>query len=209
VTVSPGFAWDHGDYAAEIDTNYVGFAGPGVKQLGLDGSGPADGPSSAGANSGQTEVIDTSLQGPWTDETDIQPTEMYLLGLHTDYVQDGRVITQILTNQNRALSSPQVTQLGEVYKQLNSSVGEFGAYTLSASTKAIESNTPGDREFVTVNAALAGLDKARDTLAIQIKNELYNAENSGTPIPAAGRQIGQADLLIAAAKALAATVKAV
>ena len=23
------FAWDHGDYAAEIDTNYVGFAGPG------------------------------------------------------------------------------------------------------------------------------------------------------------------------------------
>jgi hypothetical protein len=209
VTVDPAYAYDHGDYAAEINTNFVGFAGPGVKHLGLDGSGPADGPNSAGANSGQTEVVDTHLQGPWTDETDIQPTEMYLLGLHTDYVQDGRVITQILTNQNRALSSPQVTQLGEVYKQLNSSVGEFGAYTLSASTKAIESNTPGDREFVTVNAALAGLDKARDTLAIQIKNELYNAENSGTPIPAAGRQIGQADLLIAAAKALAATVKAV
>jgi hypothetical protein len=206
VTVDPGFAYNHGDYAAEINTNFVGFAGPGVKHLGLDGSGPADGPNSAGANSGQTEVVDTHLQGPWTDETDIQPTEMYLLGLHTDYVQDGRVITQILTNQNRALSSPQVTQLGEVYKQLNSSVGEFGAYTLSASTKAIESNTPGDREFVTVNAALTGLDKARDALAIQIKNELYNAENSGTPIPAAGRQIGQADLLIAAAKALAATV---
>jgi hypothetical protein len=209
VTVDNAYAYNHGDYAAEINTNFVGFAGPGVKHLGLDGSGPADGPNSAGANSGQTEVVDTHLQGPWTDETDIQPTEMYLLGLHTDYVQDGRVITQILTNQNRALSSPQVTQLGEVYKQLNSSVGEFGAYTLSASTKAIESNTPGDREFVTVNAALAGLDKARDTLAIQIKNELYNAENSGTPIPAAGRQIGQADLLIAAAKALAATVKAV
>ena len=37
-----------------------------------------------------------------------------------------------------------MTQLGEEYKQLNSSVGEFGAYTLTASTKAIESNTPGD-----------------------------------------------------------------
>jgi hypothetical protein len=205
VTVDNGFAYDHGDYAAEIDTNYVGFAGPGVKHLGLDGSGPADGPNSAGANSGQTEVVDTHLQGPWTDETDIQPTEMYLLGLHTDYVQDGRVITQLLANPNRALSGQQVTQLGEVYKQLNSSVGEFGAYTLTASTKAIESSTPGDREFVTVNAALTGLDKQRDALATQIKNELYNAENWGTPVFGAGQQIGQAQHLIAAAKALAAT----
>jgi hypothetical protein len=204
VTVNPGFAYNHGDYAAEINTNFVGFAGPGVKHLGLDGSGAADGPNSAGANSGQTEVVDTHLQGPWTDETDIQPTEMYLLGLHTDYVQDGRAITQILTKQNRALSGQQVTQLGEVYKQLNSSVGQFGAYTLTASTKAIESNTPGDREFVAVNAALTGLDKQRDALAGQIKNELYDAENWGTPISDAGQQIGQAQLLIAAARALAA-----
>jgi hypothetical protein len=204
VTVDPAYAYNHGDYAAEINTNYVGFAGPGVKHLGLDGSGPADGPNSAGANSGQTEVVDTHLRGPWTDETDIQPTEMYLLGLHTDYVQDGRVITQILTKQNPALSGQQVTQLGEVYKQLNSSVGQFGAYTLTASTKAIESNTPGDREFVAVNAALTGLDKQRDALAGQIKNELYDAENWGTPISDAGRQIGQAHLLIAAAGALAA-----
>jgi len=98
-----------------------------------------------------------------------------------------------------------VTQLGEVYKQLNSSVGEFGAYTLTASTKAIESNTPGDREFVAVNAALTALDKQRDALAGQIKNELYSAENWGTPIPAAGQQIGQAEVLIFAAKALSVT----
>jgi hypothetical protein len=205
VTVDDGYAWDHGDYAAEIDTNYVGYVGPGVKHLGLDGSGPADGPNSAGANSGQTTVVDTNLQGPWTDETDIQPTEMYLLGLHTDYVQDGRVITQLLANPNRALSGQQVTQLGEEYKQLNSSVGEFGAYTLTASTRAIESNTPGDRQFVAVNAALTSLDKQRDALAGQIKNELYNAENWGTPIFGAGQQIGQAQHLIAVARALAAT----
>ena len=37
VSVNPGFAYNHGDYAAEIDTNYVGLAGPGVKNLGLDG----------------------------------------------------------------------------------------------------------------------------------------------------------------------------
>ena len=116
MTVDPAYAWDHGDYAAEINTNYIGFAGPGVRHPGLDGSGPAEGPSSAGADSGQTGVIDTNLQGPWTDETDIQPTLMYLAGLHTDYVQDGRVITQILSDQNQALRDPQLTQLGEVYR---------------------------------------------------------------------------------------------
>jgi hypothetical protein len=204
VTVDPGFAWDHGDYAAEINSNYVGFAGPGVKQLGLDGPGAGQGPSSAGANSGQTEVVDLNLQGPWTDETDIEPTEMYLLGLHTDYIQDGRVITQILAHPNGALSNPLVTQLGEEYKQLNSSVGQFGADTLTASTKAIESNSPHDATFATVNFALTALDQQRDALANAIKTELYNAENFGTPVPLAGVQLVAAKLVIAEAAALAA-----
>jgi hypothetical protein len=204
VSVDDGYAWDHGDYAAEINSNYVGFAGPGVQHLGLDGSGPAKGPNSAGANSGQTAVVDLNLQGPWTDETDIEPTELYLLGLHADYIQDGRVITQILANPNRALRDPLVTQLGETYKQLDSSVGEFGAYTLTASTNAIESNTPGDAEFATVNRALTVLDQQRDSLANAIKTELYNAENWGTPVPSAGAQLVLAKFIIAEAKELAA-----
>jgi hypothetical protein len=204
VAVDPGFAWDHGDYAAEIDTNYVGIAGPGVKQLGLDGPGPSQGPNSAGPNSGQTEVTDLNLPGPWTDLTDVQPTEMYLLGLHSDYIQDGRVITQILANPNGALRDPQVTALGEEYKQLNSSVGQFGAYTLTASTNAIESSTPGDAEFTAVNKALTSLDRQRDALAGLIKTELFNAENKGTPVPLAGAQVVLAKLIIAEAKTLAA-----
>jgi len=204
VTVDPAYAWDHGDYAAEINSNYVGFAGPGVLHLGLDGSGPAAGPSSAGANSGQTEVTGLNLQGPWTDETDIQPTEMYLLGLHTDYIQDGRVITQILASPNGALRNPLVTELGEEYKQLNSSVGQFGAYTLTASTNAIESSTAGDAEFTTVNKALTALDQQRDALANVIKTELYNAENYGAAVPLAGVQLVAAKLIIAEAQALAA-----
>jgi hypothetical protein len=204
VSVDDGYAWDHGDYAAEINSNYVGLAGPGVRHLGLDGSGPADGPNSAGANSGQTEVVDLNLQGPWTDETDIEPTELYLLGLHADYIQDGRVITQVLANPNRALRNPLVTQLGEAYKQLNSSVGEFGAATLTASTNAIESSTPGDVGFTTVNRGLTALDQQRDALAVAIKTELYNAENWSTPIRGASAQIAAAKLIIAEAKGLAA-----
>ena len=122
VCQSTGFAWDHGDYAAEINTNYAAFAGPGVKRLGLDGQAASQGPSSAGANSGQIVVSDQHLPGPWVDETDIRPTLLYLTGLRDDYQPDGRVITQILANPNRALSDPAVTALGECYKQLNSSV---------------------------------------------------------------------------------------
>ena len=129
---------------------------------------------------------------------------MYLAGLHTDYVQDGRVITQILADPNRALRNPLVTQLGETYKQLNSSVGEFGANTLTASTNAIESSTPNDVEFTAVNHALTALDQQRDALANAIKTELYNAENRGAPILGASAQIALAKIIIAEAKEVAA-----
>ena len=177
-----GFAWDHGDYAAEINTNYLGFAGPGVKHLGLDGQAPANGPNSAGPNSGQVVVADSGTTGTWVDETDIRPTLMYLTGLKDDYEHDGRVITQILADPNRALSAPGVTSLGACYKQLNSSVGQFGNFTLQASTAAVESSTAGDAEFKTVNAALTGLERLRDALALRIKGELEAAAFGDQPV---------------------------
>ena len=73
-SVNPRFAYNHGDYAAEIDTNYIGLAGPGVKHLGLDGSGPTEGPNSAGPDSGQITVPNEHTRGTWADETDIRPT---------------------------------------------------------------------------------------------------------------------------------------
>jgi hypothetical protein len=170
-----GYAWDHGDYAAEINTNYIGFVGPGVRHLGLDGNQPNQGPNSAGADSGQITVADTHLKGPWTDETDIRPTLMYLTGLRDNYEHDGRVITQILAHPNRALSATGVTALGECYKQLNASVGNFAAYTLIADTRAVRSSSPGDRTYKRVDAELRALEVTRDTLALRIKAELEDA----------------------------------
>jgi hypothetical protein len=175
VTQNPSFAYDHGDYAAEINTNYLGLVGPGVKNVGLDGSAANAGPSSAGPDSGQVTVPGSGTTGTWVDETDIRPTIMYLLGLHDDYVHDGRVITQILTHPNSALSGPGVADLGACYKQLNSSVGEFGTATLRASTAAVESNTPGDGVFKSTNAKLSALEKQRDMLGITIKDDLNSA----------------------------------
>jgi hypothetical protein len=205
VCQSTGFAWDHGDYAAEINTNYAAFAGPGVKQLGLDGPTASQGPSSAGANSGQIVVSDQHLPGPWVDETDIRPTLLYLAGLRDDYQSDGRVITQILARPNRALSDPAVTALGECYKQLNSSVGQFGAATLVASTNAVDSTSPGDATYIQVNQALTGLDKVRDALAVKVKGELSAAAFSNTPVFGAGGQTAACQGIIKAAQHVAAS----
>jgi hypothetical protein len=203
VTQNTGFAYDHGDYAAEIDTNFLGLVGPGVKHLGLDGTGAAKGPNSAGANSGQVTVPAEGTTGPWIDETDIRPTVLYLAGLHDDYEHDGRVITQVLTSPNSALAAPGVTQLGECYKQLNSSVGEFGTDTLQAATAATESTTPGDHEYKQTDTILAGLEFVRDQLAGRIKGELEAAAFQNTPVNQPQAQTIGCTLIIDAAAQLA------
>jgi hypothetical protein len=205
VNVDSEYAWDHGDYAAEIDTNYAGFVGPGVKHLGLDGSPASQGPNSAGANSGQETVPGEHTKGPWLDETDIRPTLMYLTGLKDDYEHDGRVITQILSHPNTALRPSDVTTLGECYKQLNSSVGEFGTDTLEADTAAVESTSHDDAVYKQTDNILTGLDFARDRLAEQIKGELEAAAFNDTAISSSQAKVQTfgCEALIGAAATLA------
>ena len=102
VTQNTGFAWDHGDYAAEINTNWLGVVGPGVAHLGLDGTAADAGPNSAGPDSGQITVPGSGTTGTWVDETDIRPTLLYLAGLKDDYEHDGRVISEIVTHPDAA-----------------------------------------------------------------------------------------------------------
>jgi hypothetical protein len=203
VTQSTGFAWDHGDYAAEINMTYLGLAGPGVRHLGVDGWGPAQGPNSAGPSSGQTVSVDEHNPGTWTDHTDIEPTLLYLTGLKADYVQDGTVITDVLTGVPAHLRSVPERQLSACYKQLNASVGEFGAATLVASTKAVESSTAGDAKYNQVNTALLSLEKQRDALAIKVKDELNAAAFSNTAIADPHGQATQCQAIIGQAKRLA------
>ena len=199
----PGFAYNHGDFAAEINTNYLGVAGPGVKHLGLDGSAAGAGPSSAGPNSGQVIVTGSHTKGTWIDETDIRPTMMYLLGLNDDYEHDGRVITQILTSPTKALRAGGVATLGACYKQLNSSVGEFGTDTLKFATKGIESTSPGDAQYLATDQALRILDQQRDQLAGVIKQDLENAAFNNTRISNVGALTGACQSLIGSARDLA------
>jgi hypothetical protein len=205
VSQNTSFAWDHGAYAAEINTDYAGFVGPGVKHLGLDGFDAADGPNSAGPDSGQAQVVDSTNPGTWTDTTDIRTTELFLLGLRDDYPTDGEVITDLFTRVPPHLRSVPEQQLAACYKQLNSSVGQFGAYTLQASTNAVESAASGDAEFNQVNAQLLSLEKQRDALANQVKAELAAAAFDNTAIHNPHGQAVACQDIISAAKQLAAS----
>jgi hypothetical protein len=148
----------------------------------ISSPGAAEGPSSAGPNSGQGTIPGAGTKGTWTDETDIRPTLMYLTGLKDDYEHNGRVVTELLTHPFGELHSPHVTALGACYKQLNSSVGQFGTATLQADTLAIESTSSGDTTYAGAVAKLTKLDQQRDQLAQKIKDRLEGAAFHGESI---------------------------
>jgi hypothetical protein len=184
-SLNSSFAWNHGYYAPEVDNTWLGLAGPGVAHNGLDGHDAASGPNSSGnAASGLTTVPQVSLQGTWADHTDTRPTLLALVGLKDDYVGDGRVLTEDLTIRPGATSDPLFLPLAQCYKQLNSSVGLFGTDVILADTAALKTGTSAsDTQYQSFLAQLQTLGAARDSLAGNIKLELWNAEFNGQHLP--------------------------
>ncbi len=188
ICVDPKFAWNHGDYQEEIGNTFLGVVGPGVQRLGINNS-------------------------VWADHTDTRPTMLSILGLTDSYTMDGRVITQILAKngggEERRLSdgghSDTVTELGNVYKQLNAPYGSFGLDTLVASTTAIKSTD--ELKYDSIETKIANLTFQRDALAGTIRSALNDASFNGGKIdPSQARGwIRQAQSLIDQAHALATT----
>jgi hypothetical protein len=178
-----GDAWNHGDVAPEVNTTFLGFAGPGVAPGGVDSS-------------------------VWSDHTDIQPTMMSLLGLHDDYTPDGRVLTEVMSAGSLPASAkhaePVLTRLGDAYTAINAPAGPFGLDTLAASTRALESSSPGDAAYTAVEAQLTALGRQRDKVAAAISAELYGADFGNRPLNVgeSNALIRQADALLASAAAL-------
>jgi hypothetical protein len=152
VTENPAFAWNHGDFSPDINTTWVAFAGPGIKNLGV------------------TDAV-------WSDHTDIRPTMLTALGLRDDYVHDGVPLVPFLTGDvlPKGLHGDSIGDLMATFKQLNACVGTFGADTLKASTAAIQSSTANDQQYTDTEAALASLGAARDALATKIANDIDGA----------------------------------
>jgi hypothetical protein len=181
---SQSFAWNHGDIQDDIASTWVGYVGPGVR------------------NSGTSDL--------WTDHTDVRPTMLALLGLHDDYVHDGRAVVQPLYDwavpQTMRAHRETLLRLGDVYKQLNASFGAFSMDTLKASTKALASGSASDDSvYTSIESQITSLTSARDALAAQIKTALSKAafDEQAIDEQQAKTWIDQASDLLARASALA------
>ncbi len=176
------FAWNHGDIQPEIATTWVGYVGPGVENMGVNST--------------------------WSDHTDVRPTMMELTGLKDDYVHDGRVITDILQGYAQPLAlkkSSSFSSLAGMYKQLNASFGQFSMDILTASTKALASNDPGDETYTSIEGQIQNLTDQRSSLTSQMMTLLNGAEFNGQVIDSAQAQqlIAQGQSLLDQAHALA------
>lgn len=155
VQEEPGFAWNHGDVAPDINTTWLGLVGPGVKHLGVEHS-------------------------VWSDHTDVRPTMMELLGLHDDYQHEGRVLFEVLKPSALPVAVRQrlgeLIALGTFLKQIDAPVGELGLTTLAISTRALESSSPNDQTYTSLENELLTITQTRNALASQILSLLETAE---------------------------------
>ena len=181
VTEQPGFAWNHGDVSPDINTTWLGMVGPGVGQVGVDS---------------QT----------WSDETDIRPTMIFLLGLKDDYAHDGRVLAEDLNGSFLPMSMKGILRpLAQIYKQINAPVGQLGLDSLVISTMALKSgDATDDSTYTSLENQLISITTQRDALAAQIMVLLENAEFNGQQVSkdTATDLISQSDKLLVTAHKL-------
>ena len=182
--LNPAFAWNHGNFQADMTTTWLGMVGPGIRARGVD-------------------------TGTWSDHADLRPTMMLLLGLQDDYAHDGRALSEPLYTwtlpQSLKAHRETVLRLGQMYKQINAAVGQFGLDTLRISTRAMESGTPVDDSlYISLTNQLISFGAQRDALAAQMSAMLRAATFGNQPISER-----QARSLIAQGEALLAAVHAV
>jgi hypothetical protein len=135
-----------------------------------------------------------------------------LLGLTDNYLDDGRVITEIVSDKAEPKTLDKhdktVEQLGAIYKQLNAPFGSFGQDLLTASTTALSQPTDqgGNLKYDSIETKIANLTVQRNALAGTIRQALNDAAKGVASIDKgdANTWVKQAQSLIDQAHALAA-----
>jgi hypothetical protein len=178
VQENPGFAWNHGGVAPEINNTWLGIVGPDIDAKGVD-----------------DEI--------WSDHTDIRPTMMLLLGLTDDYAHDGRVLSEVIRGDvlPQAIKGGGFRQLARAYKEIQAPVGPLGLTTLDVSTSALAGD---DATYAKLETALRQLGDQRDALAATLIGQLEAAEFQGVPVdnPSVESLVRQAHALLEQAQSL-------
>ena len=131
-----------------------------------------------------------------------------ILGLKSDYVQDGAPEAQIIRHRSLPWGLREhvrsYEKLVAAYKQLDAAVGRFGRDSEIVSTTAAESSSPRDAVYQGFDRQLATCQTARDSLAGRIRALINNAAFDGRDIPPFEATVlrFRADSLIAEMQAL-------
>jgi hypothetical protein len=185
--INPFFAWNHGDIQPEIANTWLGLVGPGVRRVGQDN---------------QT----------WSDHADVRPTILALVGLHDPYVHDGRALIEAIEEDAQPLPlrghTHTLSELTEVYKQINAPFGQLALDSLKVSTVALTSDTSGDATYAVLQGKIAGWVARRDILSESIKAMMAGATFGGEKIDEndARRLVSQSRALLQDVSACAADV---
>jgi hypothetical protein len=162
VGINPASAWDHGDIAPDINTTWLGMAGPGVRRGGID-------------------------DRTWADHTDVRPTLLALSGLKDTYSSDGRVLFELMADSAMpsAIADQRelLTGLARDYKRINAPVGDLGLSTLDAATFALTSANAA--QLAQTDASLDEIAARRGDLAGRMRAVLEAAAFSGQRADAA------------------------
>jgi len=166
-----GNAWNHGGIQSDIATDWLGIVGPGVRKNAGEVS-----------NSSNEDEAGSNIQ--FSDQTDIRPTVLALLGLQDDYASDGRVMFEALDPSALPNSLQDhfgtLLTLGRVYKQINSPFGNLAQTSLKVSTFALTSTSSGDTAYTKLENKIAAWTTQRNALAGKMRAMLDAALNNET-----------------------------
>jgi hypothetical protein len=174
------FAWNHGGVQPEIATTWLGFVGPGLKNIGQDNA-------------------------TWSDHTDVRPTMLSLVGLQDSYVHDGRVLTETIEERVQPVRlrghTHTLDEFARLYKQINAPFGQLAADTLKISTFALASGDAGsDTVYTVLSNKMLSWTSHRNAVAREMRAMLDGAAfNDDVFDEVRGRQfIAEAQALLGA-----------
>jgi hypothetical protein len=171
-TADPTAAWNHGGIQPQIGRDWLGIVGPGVRK---SSSGEQSDASSENGAGGGIE---------FSDQTDVRPTVLAMLGLHDDYSHDGRALLEALDPsalpESMQAHFDTLLNLGRVYKQINAPFGDLGLTSLKVSTVALASSSSGDATYTKLENKIAAWQTQRNSLADKMRAILDAAQNNQT-----------------------------
>lgn len=132
------------------------MVGPGVRNAGVDSS-------------------------TWADHADLRPTMMTLLCLKDAYAYEGRALLEDLNASALPRSVRErrsdLIELGQLYKQLNAPVGDFGRAVIRLNTLGIRSDNP--ETYARVEDVIQSVTAQRDEIAGRMQGVLGQIPGCG------------------------------